>query len=78
MNVANDCVAVCVRKRLWVRVRGRLCLCLHVFYVCVCICVCMCLDVVEKLRQTTSLDEYAILESIKELKKISMTYFDGK
>ncbi len=37
-----------------------------------------CLDVVEKLRQTTSLDEYAILESIKELKKISMTYFDGK
>lgn len=35
-----------------------------------------CLDVVEELRKTTTLDEYAILESIKELKKISMTYFD--
>ena len=35
-----------------------------------------CLDVVEELRNTTALNEYAILESIKELKKISMTYFD--
>lgn len=35
-----------------------------------------CYDVVEELRQNTCLDEYAILESIKELKKISMTYFD--
>lgn len=35
-----------------------------------------CLDVVEELRNTTALDKYAILESIKELKKISMTYFD--
>ena len=34
-----------------------------------------CLDVVEELRQTTALDEYAVLESLKELKKISMTYF---
>ena len=34
-----------------------------------------CLDVVEELRRTTSLDEYAILESVKELKKTSMTYF---
>ena len=37
-----------------------------------------CLDVVEELRNTTTLDDYAILESIKELKKISMTYFDEK
>lgn len=35
-----------------------------------------CYDVVEELRQKTCLDEYAVLESIKELKKISMTYFD--
>lgn len=35
-----------------------------------------CYDVVEELRQNTCLDEYAVLESIKELKKISMTYFD--
>lgn len=34
-----------------------------------------CLDVVEELRQNTDLDDYAILESLKELKKISMTYF---
>ena len=34
-----------------------------------------CLDVVEELRRTTSLEEYEILESLKELKKISMTYF---
>lgn len=35
-----------------------------------------CYDAVEDLRQNTCLDEYAVLESIKELKKISMTYFD--
>ncbi len=35
-----------------------------------------CYDVVEELRQNTCLEEYAVLESIKELKKISMTYFD--
>lgn len=35
-----------------------------------------CYDVVEELRKNTCLDEYAVLESIKELKKISMTYFD--
>lgn len=34
-----------------------------------------CLDVVEELRRTTPLREYAVLESLKELKKISMTYF---
>jgi len=34
-----------------------------------------CLDVVEELRRTTDLDEYAVLESLKELKKTSMTYF---
>ena len=34
-----------------------------------------CLDVVEELRRTTALDEYAVLESLKELKKTSMTYF---
>ncbi|MEG2173098.1 MAG: siroheme decarboxylase subunit beta [Desulfovibrionaceae bacterium] len=34
-----------------------------------------CLKVVEELRQNTVLDEYAILESLQELKKISMTYF---
>lgn len=37
-----------------------------------------CYDVVEELRQNTCLDEYAVLESIKELKKISMTYFDDE
>jgi len=35
-----------------------------------------CLDVVEELQRTTRLDEYAILESIQELRKISMTYFN--
>lgn len=35
-----------------------------------------CYDVVEELRKNTCLDEYAVLESLKELKKISMTYFD--
>lgn len=35
-----------------------------------------CYDVVEELRQNTCLEDYAVLESIKELKKISMTYFD--
>lgn len=34
-----------------------------------------CLDVVEELRGCTPLREYAVLESMKELKKISMTYF---
>lgn len=33
------------------------------------------LEVVEFLKQNTSLEEYAVLESIKELKKISPTYF---
>lgn len=34
-----------------------------------------CLDVVEDLRRTTPLKECIVLESLKELKKISMTYF---
>lgn len=34
-----------------------------------------CLDVVDELRRTTSLEQCEILESLKELKKISMTYF---
>lgn len=34
-----------------------------------------CLQVVEDLRRDTALDDYAILESLQELKKISMTYF---
>lgn len=33
------------------------------------------LEAVNELTETTPLREYAILESIKELKKISMTYF---
>lgn len=37
-----------------------------------------CLDVVDELRRTTPLREYAVLESLKELKKISMTYFQEK
>jgi Transcriptional regulators len=32
-------------------------------------------DVVNHLQATTTLREYAVLESLKELKKISMTYF---
>jgi DNA-binding Lrp family transcriptional regulator len=32
-------------------------------------------EVIEYLRTGTSLREYAVLESIRELKKISMTYF---
>jgi DNA-binding Lrp family transcriptional regulator len=32
-------------------------------------------EVVEHLRATTSLRDFAVLESIRELKKISMTYF---
>jgi hypothetical protein len=32
--------------------------------------------VVEEIRRATSLDSYEILSSIKELKKISMTYFN--
>ncbi len=35
-----------------------------------------CLDVVESLRRETALDEYAVLSSVRELKKTSMTYFD--
>lgn len=31
--------------------------------------------VIGELRSATALDEYAVLESLKELKKISMTYF---
>ncbi len=34
-----------------------------------------CLDVVEELRRETALDVHAVLESVAELKKISMTYF---
>ena len=34
-----------------------------------------CLDVIASLRRETGLDEYAALESLKELKKTSMTYF---
>ena len=34
-----------------------------------------CLDVAQELIATTPLREYAILKSLKELKKISMTYF---
>ncbi|MFV0423650.1 siroheme decarboxylase subunit beta [Oleidesulfovibrio sp.] len=33
------------------------------------------LEVVEALRKETALDEYAVLNSVKELKKTSMTYF---
>lgn len=33
------------------------------------------LRVVEELRRSTGLDDYAVLESIRELKKTSMTYF---
>ena len=33
------------------------------------------MEVVEELRKTTNLDEHAVLTSLKELKKISMTYF---
>lgn len=34
-----------------------------------------CLVIVDNILQTTPLKEYAILRSLKELKKISMTYF---
>lgn len=34
-----------------------------------------CLEVVRELCRTTPLERYEILESVKELKKISMTYF---
>lgn len=34
-----------------------------------------CLDVVESLRRDIGLGEYAVLSSVKELKKTSMTYF---
>ncbi|MBR4423379.1 MAG: Lrp/AsnC family transcriptional regulator [Mailhella sp.] len=35
-----------------------------------------CLAVVEEIRRSTPLESYEILNSIKELKKISMTYFN--
>ena len=34
-----------------------------------------CLDVIDDLRNSTILEQFEILTSIKELKKISMTYF---
>ncbi len=34
-----------------------------------------CQQVIEQLRRETALDEYAVLESLAELKKTSMTYF---
>lgn len=34
-----------------------------------------CSQVIEELRKTTDLDEYAMLDSLKELKKTSMKYF---
>ncbi len=34
-----------------------------------------CRQVIEELRRDTSLDEYAVLDSLEELKKTSMTYF---
>jgi DNA-binding Lrp family transcriptional regulator len=37
-----------------------------------------CLDVVSELCRTTVLEKYEILESLKELKKISMTYFPDR
>ncbi len=36
-----------------------------------------CLETVAELRKTPPFAEYAVLESIKELKKISMRYFPG-
>jgi hypothetical protein len=33
------------------------------------------MEVVEELRNATELDEFAVLTSLKELKKTSMTYF---
>lgn len=33
------------------------------------------MEVIEQLRRETELEEYAVLTSLKELKKISMTYF---
>ena len=35
-----------------------------------------CLAVVEEIRRSTPLESYEILNSIRELKKISMTYFN--
>lgn len=35
-----------------------------------------CQDVIDELRRETALDEYAVLDSLKELKKTSMTYFE--
>ena len=34
-----------------------------------------CRNVIEQLRQETALDEYAVLDSLAELKKTSMVYF---
>lgn len=35
-----------------------------------------CMDAIAEIQEQTGLEEYAILESIKEVKKISMKYFD--
>ena len=37
-----------------------------------------CLDVVAELRETTQLCDFEMLKSLKELKKISMTYFPAE
>lgn len=34
-----------------------------------------CREVIDELRRETTLDEYAVLDSLEELKKTSMTYF---
>ncbi len=34
-----------------------------------------CLSVIDQLKEKTILSEYAILKTVKELKKISMRYF---
>ena len=34
-----------------------------------------CREVIDELRRGTTLDEYAVLDSLEELKKTSMTYF---
>lgn len=37
-----------------------------------------CRDVIRELRASTSLDEHAVLESLQELKKTSMVYFQNE
>lgn len=37
-----------------------------------------CLETVDELKKTPPFGEYAVLESVKELKKISMTYFPAR